>query len=72
MLIGLVCCVSYKYTASEVATAYTIRYARPNAEGGPAGRLDAGPASSSEVLGDGAVILGEGEGALVKGGGSIE
>jgi hypothetical protein len=72
MLIGLVCCVSYRYTASEVATAYTIRYGRANAEGGPAGRLDAGPASRSEGFGDGAVILGDGDGALVNGGGSIE
>lgn len=42
------------------------------AEGGPAGGAADVKASPSTGLGDGADILGEGEGALVMGGGSID
>lgn len=69
---GFCCCVSYTYTASEVATAYIIRYGSPNAKGGPTGGFGVGVESDSEGLGDAALsMLGDGDGALVKGGGSI-
>lgn len=69
---GFCCWVSYTYTASEVATAYIIRYCRPKAKGGPGGKFCVGVDSESEGLGEAALnMLGEGEGALVKGGGSI-
>jgi hypothetical protein len=49
-----------------------MRYGRLKAGGGPAGGAAGVPASPSTCLGDGAVILGDGDGALVTGGGSIE
>lgn len=64
--------MSYTYTASEVATAYIIRYCKPKAKGGPGGKLGTGVDSESEGFGEAALnMLGEGEGALVKGGGSM-
>jgi hypothetical protein len=55
-----------------VATAYIMRYGRLNAGGGPAGGAPGTPFSPSTGLGDRAVMLGDGDGALVTGGGSIE
>jgi hypothetical protein len=52
--------------ASCVATAYIMRYGRLNAGVGP----PEVPFSESAGFGDGAVMLGDGDGALV--GGSIE
>jgi len=69
---GFCCCVSYTWTASCVATAYTIRYGRLKAETGPGGGLAGADVSLSLGLGEAAVILGEGDGALVNGGGSID
>jgi hypothetical protein len=58
-----------------VATAYIIRYGKPNAAGGPGGTCDVGIPSESYVFsadfGEGAVMLGDGDGALVTGGGSM-
>lgn len=58
--------------ASCVATAYIIRYGRLNAGAGPAGGAEGVPFSLSTGLGEGADMLGDGEGALVTGGGSID
>jgi hypothetical protein len=58
--------------ASCVATAYIIRYGRVKADGGPAGGAVFVEASPSAGLGDGADMPGEGEGALVMRGGSID
>ena len=69
---GFCCCVSYTCTASCVATAYTIRYGKLKAETGPGGGLPGVPTSPSTGFGDAAATLGEGEGALVSGGGSME
>jgi hypothetical protein len=56
--------------ASWVATAYTIRYGKLNADVGPAGvPLDVGASPSG--FGD-AAVSGEGDGAVVRGGGSID
>ena len=59
-------------TASDVATAYTIRYGRLKAEMGPGGGLPEVARSDSIGFGDADVRLGEGEGALVSGGGSMD
>lgn len=49
-----------------------MRYGRLKADVGPGGGpFDVGP-SPSEGFGDAAATLGEGEGALVRGGGSME
>jgi hypothetical protein len=69
---GFCCCVSYMCTASAVATAYTIRYGRLNAEIGPGGGLPDVAGSDSTGLGDAAARLGDGEGALVSSGGSMD
>lgn len=69
---GFCCWVSYTCTASCVATAYTIRYGKLKAEIGPGGGLPTAPESPSTGFGDAAATLGEGDGALVSGGGSIE
>lgn len=58
--------------ASCVATAYIIRYGRLKAGAGPAGGAEGVPFSPSIGFGDGADMLGDGEGALVTGGGSID
>ena len=55
-----------------MATAYTIRYGRLNAEGGPAGVPPEAGTSPSDGFGDAAARPGDGEGALVSGGGSID
>jgi hypothetical protein len=57
--------------ASCVATAYIIRYGRAKAGAGPAGGGTGVPFSPSVCFGDGADMLGDGDGALV-GGGSID
>lgn len=49
-----------------------MRYGRLNAIGGPEGRGEAAAPFSESGLGDAAAALGDGEGALVMGGGSIE
>lgn len=49
-----------------------MRYGRLNAGAGPAGGATGAPLSPSVGLGDGADMLGDGEGALVGGGGSID
>lgn len=58
-----------------MATAYTIRYGKPKAGVGPGGGAACGTELVSEsALGRGdamAAILGEGDGALVSGGGSM-
>ena len=57
-----------------MATAYTIRYGRPNAGGGPAGGagVEGFCSVSWRCRGEAiAAALEEGEGALVRGGGSI-
>lgn len=66
--------MSYTCTASCVATAYTIRYGRPNAGTGPPGGalLEGDGSESSGGLGDAIVAtLVEGDGADVSGGGSM-
>jgi hypothetical protein len=60
------------WIASCVATAYIMRYGRLKAGGGPDDGADVVPLSPSIGLGEGAVIFGDGDGALVTGGGSIE
>lgn len=57
--------------ASCVATAYIMRYGRLNAGAGPAGGVCT-EGSLSRGFGEGPARLGEGDGALVMGGGSIE
>jgi hypothetical protein len=49
-----------------------MRYGRANAGAGPAGGGTGPPFSPSMGLGDAAARLGDGEGALVGGGGSID
>ena len=49
-----------------------MRYGKLNAGTGPAGGLPDAPFSLSVGLGDAAAMLGDGDGALVSGGGSIE
>ena len=65
--------MSYRCTASCVATAYTIRYGSPKAGTGPGGAsgVDAVDSESARGRGDAAGALGAGEGAPVSGGGSI-
>lgn len=69
---GFCCCVSYTWIASCVATAYIMRYGRLKAGAGPAGVPPEVGASVSTGLGDAAAKLGDGDGALVKGGGSMD
>jgi hypothetical protein len=49
-----------------------MRYGRLNAGAGPAGGAAGVPLSPSTGLGDGADMLGDGDGALVTGGGSMD
>lgn len=60
--------MSYTKTASCVATAYTIRYGRANAGGGPG----LWGSASVTVLGEGADVASVKEEVAVKGGGSIK
>ena len=52
-----------------MATAYTIRYGRAKAEGGPS---EGGTVSDSAGFGDAPRVLGDGEGTPPTGGGSID